>query len=75
MKKLLILLLFTGIALSQNASDLQNNRTITIYKDGFATLKEPITWNLQSGRNVVKGFPPTNSGCILNTLLNFSLDI
>jgi len=53
MKKLLILLLFTGIALSQNASDLQNNRTITIYKDGFATLKEPITWNLQSGRNVV----------------------
>jgi hypothetical protein len=53
MKKLLILLLFTGIALSQNASDLQNNRTITIYKDSFATLKEPITWNLKSGRNVV----------------------
>ena len=53
MKKLLILLLFTGIALSQNASDLQNNRTITIYKDGFGTLKEPITWNLKSGRNVV----------------------
>ncbi len=53
MKKLLILLLFAGIALSQNASDLQNNRTITIYKDGFATLKEPITWNLKSGRNVV----------------------
>ena len=53
MKKLLILLLFTGIALSQNTSDLQNNRTITIYKDGFGTLKEPITWNLKSGRNVV----------------------
>ena len=53
MKKLLILLLFTGIALSQNASDFQNNRIITIYKDGFATLKEPITWNLKSGRNVV----------------------
>ena len=53
MKKLLILLLFAGIALSQNTSDLQNNRIITIYKDGFATLQEPITWNLKSGKNVV----------------------
>ena len=24
---------------------------------------------------VLKGFPPTKRGCILNTLLNFSLDI
>ena len=24
---------------------------------------------------VVKGFPPTKRGCILKTLLNFSLDI
>ena len=48
MKKLIFILLSFGLMFSQQES---SKRTLTIYKDNFAVIKEPIIWNLKSGIN------------------------
>lgn len=48
MKKLIFILLSFGLMFSQQES---SKRTLTIYKDNFAVIKEPIIWNLKSGSN------------------------
>jgi len=52
MKKILIALLALNILNSQELEPVQNNRTLTIYKDSFAIIKEPILWNLKDGKNI-----------------------
>ena len=61
MKKVLIsLFLFTIIsAQDSNIEDIDftgatNTREITIYKDGFSTLQEPITWNVKAGNSTIR---------------------
>ena len=51
MKKLLIVIFTLNILLAQQVEPIQNNRTLTIYKDSFAVIKEPILWNLKDGKN------------------------
>ena len=48
MKKLIFILLSFGLMFSQQES---SKRSLTIYKDNFAVIKEPIIWNLKSGSN------------------------
>jgi len=48
MKKIIFILLSFSLVLSQQVS---SNRSLTIYKDSFAVIKEPIIWNLKSGNN------------------------
>ena len=48
MKKLIFILLSFSLVFSQQVS---SNRSLTIYKDSFAVIKEPIIWNLKSGIN------------------------
>ena len=48
MKKLILILLSFGLMFSQQES---SKRSLTIYKDNFAVIKEPIIWNLKSGSN------------------------
>ena len=48
MKKLIFILLLFGLVFSQQES---SSRSLTIYKDNFAVIKEPIIWNLKSGSN------------------------
>ncbi len=52
MKKLLIALFAINILLAQEVESVENNRTLTIYKDSFAIIKEPILWNLNDGKNI-----------------------
>ena len=52
MKKLLIALFSINILFSQQLDVVENNRTLTIYKDNFAIIKEPILWNLNDGKNI-----------------------
>jgi len=52
MKKLLIALFAINILLAQEIESVENNRTLTIYKDSFAIIKEPILWNLNDGKNI-----------------------
>ena len=49
MKKLLFILLSFSLVFSQQES---SNRSLMIYKDNFAVIKEPIIWNLKSGSNI-----------------------
>ena len=49
MKKIILTLFFVSFVLAQAES---SNRSLTIYKDNFAVVKEPIIWNLKSGKNV-----------------------
>ena len=49
MKKLIFILLSFSLVFSQQES---SNRSLTIYKDNFAVIKEPIIWNLKSGTNI-----------------------
>ena len=49
MKKLIFILLSYSLVFSQQES---SNRSLTIYKDNFAVIKEPIIWNLKSGSNI-----------------------
>ena len=51
MKKLLIVIFALNILVAQELEPIQNNRTLTIYKDSFAIIKEPILWNLKDGKN------------------------
>ena len=48
MKKLIFILLSFSLVFSQQESF---KRSLTIYKDNFAVIKEPIIWNLKSGSN------------------------
>ena len=48
MKKLIFILLSFSLVFSQHES---SKRSLTIYKDNFAVIKEPIIWNLKSGSN------------------------
>ena len=48
MKKLIFILLSFSLVFSQQESSM---RSLTIYKDNFAVIKEPIIWNLKSGSN------------------------
>ena len=48
MKKLIFILLLFSLVISQQES---SSRSLTIYKDNFAVIKEPIIWNLKSGSN------------------------
>ena len=52
MKKLLITVFALNVLFSQEVEPVQNNRTLTIYKDSFAIIKEPILWNLKDGKNI-----------------------
>ena len=52
MKKLLIALFAINILLAQEVESVENNRTLTIYKDSFAIIEEPIFWNLNDGKNI-----------------------
>ena len=52
MKKVLIPLFLFTIVFTQDIISSENTREITIYKDGFATLKEPIIWSLKAGKNI-----------------------
>ena len=52
MKKVLIPLFLFTIVFTQDIISSENTREITIYKDGFATQKEPIIWSLKSGKNI-----------------------
>ena len=52
MKKLLIAIFALNILLAQEVESIQTNRTLTIYKDSFAIIKEPILWNLKDGKNI-----------------------
>ena len=52
MKKLLIALFAINILFAQEVESVENNRTLTIYKDSFAIIKEPILWNLNDGKNI-----------------------
>ena len=49
MKKLIFILLLFSLVFSQQES---SSRSLTIYKDNFAVIKEPIIWNLKSGSNI-----------------------
>ena len=50
MKKIIFTLFFVSFVLAQTES---SNRSLTIYKDNFAVINEPIIWNVKSGKNVV----------------------
>ena len=52
MKKLLIAIFALNILFAQEVESIQPNRTLTIYKDSFAIIKEPILWNLKDGKNI-----------------------
>ena len=52
MKKLLIAIFALNILFAQEVESIQTNRTLTIYKDSFAIIKEPILWNLKDGKNI-----------------------
>ena len=52
MKKLLIALFAINILLAQEVESVENNRTLTVYKDSFAIIEEPILWNLNDGKNI-----------------------
>ena len=52
MKKLLIAIFALNILFAQEVESIQKNRTLTIYKDSFAIIKEPILWNLKDGKNI-----------------------
>jgi len=52
MKKLLIALFAINILFAQEVESVENSRTLTIYKDSFAIIKEPILWNLNDGKNI-----------------------
>ena len=54
MKKILISLFLFTIVFTQDMISSDNSREITIYKDGFATLKEPIIWDLKAGKNTTR---------------------
>ena len=54
MKKVLIPLFLFTIVFTQDIISSDNSREITIYKDGFATLKEPIIWDLKAGKNTTR---------------------
>ena len=54
MKKVLIPLFLFTIVFTQDIISSENTREITIYKDGFATLKEPIIWSLKAGKNITR---------------------
>jgi len=56
MKKLIIIL----FALSQIGGQ-SVDASLTIYKDGFALLKQPVTWDVKVGSNTVKYDRLTNS--------------
>ena len=49
MKKIILTLFFVSFVFAQAES---SNRSLTIYKDNFAVVKEPIIWNLKSGKNI-----------------------
>ena len=49
MKKLIFILLLFSLVFSQQE---YSSRSLTIYKDNFAVIKEPIIWNLKSGSNI-----------------------
>lgn len=52
MKKLLITIFALNSLFSQEVESTLSNRTLTIYKDSVAIIKEPILWNLKDGKNI-----------------------
>ena len=48
MKTIIFTLLSISLAFAQAES---SSRSLTIYKDNFAVVNEPIIWNLKSGNN------------------------
>jgi len=49
MKNLILLFLSLNLVFAQQESSA---RSLTIYKDSFAVIKEPIVWSLKSGKNI-----------------------
>ena len=59
MKKIILTLFLVSFVLAQAES---SNRSLTIYKDNFAVVKEPIIWNLKSGKNITSFSNISKSG-------------
>ena len=49
MKNLILFFLSLNLVFAQQESSA---RSLTIYKDSFAVIKEPIVWSLKSGKNI-----------------------
>ena len=49
MKKLILFFLSLNLVFAQQES---STRSLIIYKDSFAVIKEPIVWSLKSGKNI-----------------------
>ena len=48
MKNIILFFLSLNLVFAQQES---STRSLTIYKDGFAVINEPIVWSLKSGKN------------------------
>ena len=48
MKKIIKILTLLSLTAAQS-----NNATMTMYKDGFALIKQPVAWNLEPGENTI----------------------
>ena len=64
MKKIILLLLAVNLVFAQSNNTA---RSITVYKDGFAIVNEPIIWNLKAGKNIA-----TFTNLSQNLLFDFS---
>ena len=49
MKKITLILLISSIIWGQSVS-----ATMTIYKDGFGLIKQPVNWDITSGLNSIR---------------------
>ncbi len=49
MKNIILFFLSLNLVFAQQVS---STRSLTIYKDSFAVIKEPIVWSLKSGKNI-----------------------
>ena len=48
MKKLIGLITLLSLIMGQS-----NHATMTLYKDGFALIKQPVAWNVQGGESTI----------------------
>jgi len=48
MKKIIGILITTSLIVAQS-----NNATMTMYKDGFGLIKQPVSWDLTLGQDTI----------------------
>ena len=48
MKKIIVILTFLSLIIGQS-----NHATMTLYKDGFALIKQPVAWNMVLGEKII----------------------